>query len=392
VAKGTVRRVVNLVEEQFASGAPFPEADRLVFEGFDHFLVVHSPFGEIVNETFGDLMEELLARKGMVRFYWTDAYRILIELTVPVADLDLDALARELCVHTEEQVEDLLKVFLDDHYPLGYKMKGVAERFGAIPRGLFIPADDLNSFEVRFANTPVEAEAMREVLLCHVDFGHVREVFGGVRSGALELATWKSDKPSPLAYHIVRRFIEMPELLSPEGDQAQASERMAASLQTERVTLLCFSCQALQQGVRIGELPDKPACQQCGERILGVLSWHGTPIQAALMKHAAGQDLPEDQEKEMVRARQGGDLVAVHGKRAVIALSVYGVGPQAAARILAKMHRDEKQFYRDLYAAKLKYVTTKPFWDRGSGLRAREPVGKPYAYAQREGPSTERRL
>ncbi|MCA1814256.1 MAG: DEAD/DEAH box helicase, partial [Halobacteriales archaeon] len=204
VAKGTVRRVVNLMEEQFASGAPFPGANDVVIEGFDHFLVVHSPFGEIVNETFGDLLEELLARKGMVRFYWTDAYRILIELTVPVAELDLPSLARELLVQSEAQVEELLKVFLDDHYPLGYKMKGVAERFGAIPRGLFIPADDLNSFEVRFANTPVETEAMREVLLCHVDFEHVREVFTGLRDGSLRIQTWQGEQASPMAYPVVR--------------------------------------------------------------------------------------------------------------------------------------------------------------------------------------------
>ncbi|MCA1814485.1 MAG: hypothetical protein LC624_11145, partial [Halobacteriales archaeon] len=227
---------------------------------------------------------------------------------------------------------------------------------------------------------------------CHVDFEHVREVFTGLRDGSLRIQTWQGEQASPMAYPVVRRYVDMPELLSPEGDQAQASERMAESLKSERVTLLCFGCQALQQGVRIGELPDKPGCQQCGERILGVLSWHGTPIQASLVKHAAGQDLPEDQEKEMVRARQGGDLVAVYGKRAVVALSVYGVGPQAAAKILAKMHRDEKQFYRDLYAAKLKYVTTRPFWDRGSGMRAREATGKPYAYSPRMGASTERRL
>jgi ATP-dependent Lhr-like helicase len=46
----------------------------------------------------------------------------------------------------------------------------------------------------------------------------------------------------------------------------------------------------------------------------------------------------------------------------VIAQAVYGIGPQTAARILAKMHEDDERFYKELLEAKLKFIETRPFW------------------------------
>src|SRR5437870_4277490 len=56
------------------TGAPIPTDDRILVEAFDRFLIVHASFGEVVNVTLGDLIEELLARKHLVRFWWTDPY------------------------------------------------------------------------------------------------------------------------------------------------------------------------------------------------------------------------------------------------------------------------------------------------------------------------------
>ena len=51
-----------------------------------------------------------------------------------------------------------------------------------------------------------------------------------------------------------------------------------------------------------------------------------------------------------------------YGKKAVVAQTVYGIGPQTASRILAEMRDDEEAFYRDLLEAKIRFVTTRQFW------------------------------
>ena len=375
--KSAARRVAELVASHMAVEAPVPDDRTILVEAFGRFLIVHSPFGEVVNNTFGDLIEEYLARRNLVRFWWADAHRILLELTTTTEEIDMAKLAAYLFGRTDAEVEDGLEVLVRDHIPFGLQMKWIAERFGAIARGLLIPADEMNSFEIRFKGTPIEDEARRETFLEHVDFDRVRGIYRDIRSGDLRVATFKGKTPTPLGYPIVRRYVEAPELFSPEAEREANVERMRQFLMTEHVNLLCFACGHIDPDREVGQLPEKFACPECGTNILAALSWHGTPIRDAFAKRRLGLDLGEEEEKELVRARQGADLVAVYGKKAVVAMSVYGVGPQAASRILAKMHREDKAFYDDLYDAKLRYLTTRPYWDQRS---AREPVGKTYAY------------
>jgi ATP-dependent Lhr-like helicase len=75
------------------------------------------------------------------------------------------------------------------------------------------------------------------------------------------------------------------------------------------------------------------------------------------------QELTDEEIAALSRARRAADLVLSYGKHAVTALLTWGVGPQTAAGILAKMHMQDEDFYADLLKAKLKYIQTRPFWD-----------------------------
>jgi ATP-dependent Lhr-like helicase len=97
---------------------------------------------------------------------------------------------------------------------------------------------------------------------------------------------------------------------------------------------------------------------------LAVSSWSTDFLLRILEKKLKGKAI-EDQERDtLAKARRSADLVLSYGRRAIVAQCVYGIGPQTASRILAKMHDDERSFYKDLLEAKLKFITTRPFWDR----------------------------
>jgi len=359
-----VRRLVDEIAEHRRTGAPVPSDRLILVEGFDRFLIVHAGFGEIVNETLGDLLEELLARKSLVRFWWATAHRILLELVIDTKDLDLEEIANDLFRIDEAELERSLDILTEEHLPIGYYMKFIAERMGAMKRGLMVAADELNSIELRFRRTPIREEGLREAMLLHTDYAAVRDIFRKVRTGETRVETFRSiTRPTPLGYHILRRFVEAPELFSPEGEREASLDRMRASLQAAPVNLLCFQCGTFQEGGRISELPEKPTCSKCASNLLGVLTWSAWTIRDALGKKMMKLDLPEDEQKALARVRQTADLVAVYGRKAVIAQAVYGVGPQTASKILAKMHDDDKAFYEDLFEAKLRYITTRQFWD-----------------------------
>src|SRR2546421_4952873 len=371
--KTGAKRLVEEHANHRKTGAPVPTDDRILVEAFDRFLIVHASFGEVVNVTLGDLIEELLARKHLVRFWWTDPYRILYELIADTREIDVEALVDDLLRIDDETLESGLKALLENHLPLGYYMKGIAERFGAIRRGLTVGEGDLRSLEIRFANTPIYDEAVREALLLHADFERVREIVHRIRAGEIEVVIHRSEEtPTPLAYPILRRYVEAPELFSPEAERDEILDRMLLHLSSEPVHLLCFECGHFHEEVRIGQMPDHPTCAICKSRLLTVLGWAAWTVQDAYSKRTRKLDLSEEERKLLTRSKQVADLVAVYGKRAVYANSVYGVGPTTASKILAKMQDTEKEFLNDLFEAKLKYVTTRPYWN--------EPQAKPKLY------------
>ncbi|MFQ5998214.1 MAG: hypothetical protein ACE5KO_02810, partial [Candidatus Bathyarchaeia archaeon] len=77
-----------------------------------------------------------------------------------------------------------------------------------------------------------------------------------------------------------------------------------------------------------------------------------------------GEKLSDSEKQILSRGRRMADLVLSYGKKAILAMLVYGIGPQTAAKILAEMHEDDESFYRALLDAKLKFIVTRPYWDR----------------------------
>jgi len=94
--------------------------------------------------------------------------------------------------------------------------------------------------------------------------------------------------------------------------------------------------------------------------VLGKAGWDVPRILDMWLRR---ETLQENERKTLTRARQIADLMMVYGKKATIALAVTGVGPQTASRILARMHFNEGEFYKDLLEAKLRYISTREYWD-----------------------------
>jgi ATP-dependent Lhr-like helicase len=115
--------------------------------------------------------------------------------------------------------------------------------------------------------------------------------------------------------------------------------------------------------MNIGGLPDHPACESCGSRLLAPVFWSSAYTTSILRKRREKQKLDENDQKALMKARRSADLVIAYGKKAVIAQSVYGIGPQTASRVLSKMHENDEEFYKDLLEAKLQFITTRPYWN-----------------------------
>lgn len=362
--EAAVKAAADEVEAHLKLGFPLPTRRRILLEAYERYLVVHSTFGERVNRALGCVFDAVLSEHDLIYSWWNDPYRILIEAPRKLDKFDLENVEGWLFGLSEDDVEQRLREFMDARFPFGYKMKFIAERFGVILRGKTLNSKSLENIYIRFRETPIYRETLREAYQEKLDLGSARQVMAGVASGGIEVARVLTRTPSPLAKHILEKYGDVAELMASTYAVADQLEYMKKSIYSRTVQLACMNCGKWNIRRRVRELDERPVCGSCGSQLVAVLRRHQSPeaFLSLMGRWRAGEPLSEDERELLAYWRKTADMVLSYGKRAVVALMVYGIGPVTAYQVLSKMQQDEKEFYGDLLKAKVQYMRTKPYW------------------------------
>jgi ATP-dependent Lhr-like helicase len=357
---------VREVEEHVKQGAPLPTHDHILIEAFDKYIIIHACFGEIVNSTLGGIFDTLLSDMEIITGWWNDGYRILIETPRNLTQQELEKMPQILFKLSDEEVGKAFNDYLEARFPFAYKMKFVAERFGALPRGKTMGPERQSRLPSQFKGTPIYDETLREAMLEKVDIGKVKEIMHAIKEGKIKVSTlYRYEKPTPIAFHILTKYSDLSELMAPERVLLSNIEKMKKALEARTATLLCMSCGEWSCEEKIRDLPEQPACKKCCSRLLALLypKQDTSRLKELLKKRREAKEFSAEELKELANARRTADLILSYGKKAIIALEVKGVGPETAFRILGKMHPLEDEFYVDLLRAKIQYLRTREYWE-----------------------------
>jgi ATP-dependent Lhr-like helicase len=366
VGKADLLEAAKEVEEHVKQGLPLPTDRHIVVEGFDKYIIVHACFGEIVNRTLGGVFDTVLSDREIIVGWWTDGYRILIEARHRLSPRELESLSNATFSLGDEEVEKAFDDYLRAKFPFSGRMKFVAERFGALPRGKTMGPERLESLPKMFGDTPIWDETIREAMVEKVDVDKAREIMRNVREGKIKVSTvYRAEKPSPLAFHILEMYSDVSELMAPEQVLMGNIEKMKKAIGARTARLLCMKCGEWTFEEKVRSLPEEPECGKCSSRLLALMyfSQDAKRLAEILKKRTEGKELAEEELKELTQARRKADLVLSYGKKAITALEVKGVGPETAFRILGKMHSKEEEFYMDLLKAKIQYLKTRQYWE-----------------------------
>jgi ATP-dependent Lhr-like helicase len=365
--KDTMLNAIADVDEQIKQHAPLPTEKHLVLEVYDRYVIAHACFGELVNKTLGGVFDSVLSEREVITGWWTDGYRILIELVRKLNKQEIAELPQTLFGLSDEAVDSAFWKYLEAKFPFGYKMKFVAERFGVLPRGKTMSDLRLSELKARFDSTPVYRETIREAMIEKIDLPKAKQIMREVAAGKIKVTTYLSyEKPTPLAYHILAQYADVTELMAPERVIVNNIDKLKMAIDARTVTLLCMKCAQWTAQEKIKDLYQQPECPKCGSGLLAPLyrSQDVNHLRDALTRRREGKELTPEELKELSQARRKADLILSYGKDGVRALQVKGVGPETASRILGKMHTREDGFYMDLLKAKVQYLRTREFWDK----------------------------
>jgi ATP-dependent Lhr-like helicase len=364
--KVTLLETVREIDEHLREGAPLPTQNHVLVEAFDKYLIVHACFGEVVNRTLGGVFDSVLSEKELISGWWTDGYRILIEIPRKLSLQEVAGMPEILFHLSGEAVDEAFTKYVNAKFPYASRMKFVAERFGVLPRGKTMSYERQSQLRARFEHTPVYDETLREALLEKADVPKAKQIMRNVKAGKIRVSyVYRAEKPTPLAYHILTQFADISELMAPERVLLSNIERMKMAIEARTATFLCMNCGEWTSQFKVKDLLDQPQCERCGSRLLALLypSQHVAHLKDALRRRREGEALAAEELKELSQARRKADLILSYGKQAVRALEVKGVGPETASRILGKMHPSEDEFFMDLLKAKIQYLRTREFWE-----------------------------
>ncbi|RLI41498.1 helicase [Candidatus Bathyarchaeota archaeon] len=363
--KSTVLEAFREIEDHVKQGAPLPTHNQILIECFDKYLIVHACFGEQVNRTLGCIFDAVLSDRELITGWWNDGYRILIETSRKLTEREAAEMPKILFGLTATDAEKAFRDYLEARFPFSYKMKFVAERFGALPRGRTMGPKRLQQLTEQFKETPIYDETLREAMLEKVDLRKVKEIMAKIKRGKIKVhVLYRLKKPTPLAYHILEKYSDVSELMAPERVLLNNIEKIKRAVNNRTATLLCFSCGKGTIEEKVKDLPEHPTCKECGSRLLALIrpSQELNAVREILNKRREGKELNPEELEKLTYARRTADLVLSYGRKAVVALEVRGIGPETAFRILGKMHLKDDEFYMDLLKAKIHYLRTREYW------------------------------
>lgn len=309
---------------------PLPDDKTVILEIIEDVVVVHACFGKQVNEgiarLFSHNLSELIGES--VRAV-TDPYRIILKLPYPLKEEHLLQ-----AFNSMKNIQSSLERAVKNSYLLKFKFLHVGRQFGLLSEDAIVGYRFIDMMRY----SPVYEEALRSVFFRYFDVEKTEEVLQKIKTKKLKLIIDKRKKASYYAKLGIERVSSGEAMGGFEPREAMVNAFKERAL-SKTLQLKCLACNATRF-MHLAGADEFPKCHNCGEFAYAI-----------------------DGEKQTKKDRVfTSGLIRSYGKKALIALSTYGIGAQTADRVLRKLHKDEKSFYLDLIEAQKNFVKNKRFW------------------------------
>jgi ATP-dependent Lhr-like helicase len=343
-----------------AKASVVPTHDRIVLEAFRDRVVFHGCFGTKTNETIARIIASLLtARFGAAVGVRVDPYRMVF--TFPDGGGKPDLIIQTIEDLDIEHVIPILEIVMKRTSMFKWRLVHVAKRFGAMRRDVDYQRISLNRLAMVYEGTPLYDETLNELMLDKLNAEGACRVLQSIKSGDLKYEIVKTDKVSPFSAPILKRE-GFSDVITPENPDKEIMAVLKRRLMKRRVKLLCMNCLSSVKR-RIEEIEESPKCWKCGSKVIAALRPGDKETEKALERRDSDTRLTSAQRDLVERASLSAGLVSEYGRRAAMTMAARGIGPQTAARILAKLHRSEDDLLRDILTQEKQYVRTRRFWD-----------------------------
>jgi len=353
VDENCAKEMIGTIKKQSKFGV-VPDDKTILVEDYENLVVIHSCFGNNVNETLGRFIVALLtSRVGSVGLK-TDPYRIMIQFQKRNVDL-----IKEILFSTKpEHLQSYLEMSLGNSELFAWKFVHVAKRFGAITRDAEFGKVRMKKIIEDYVGTPIYKETLKELETEKFDIPLATEILQKIQNKEIKVV-FKNGLSYLGKIGVEHKYAEV---VGPEKPEMEIFELFKQRLLNTQMRLVCVNCGNWDQLYVVKEVSDRVKCGKCESKLLAPLKkqWigGGKIVKKALRK--IGMDELERKKYENMKKRA--ELFMYFRNRAVKVLAGKGVGPTTGKRILGKYHKDDDSLFKDILESEKMFAKTKRYW------------------------------
>jgi ATP-dependent Lhr-like helicase len=324
--------------------------DRLVtLEPAEEGVLCNVCAGHKANEALGRVLSILIsARYGTTVGIELDAYRIMLRLPSSIRAADVRDL---LCSLEPSHLPAILRLALKRTALFKWKLVQIAKKFGAIDPDADYERISIQRLLDYFDGTVIQQEAYRELLTDYMDADTATGIVAQIRAGAIITAI------GPRSLIGAEGLLSSRDHIPPSNADQAVLKILRRRLEQDDVVLACMNCRSWKSRTVVSRVPEHPQCPKCGARLIAALK----PYEEEAYAIAAKKKKNDEERAVEQRLIKNANIVLSSGKKAVIALSARGVGPETASRILATLTESDA-FYREILKAERTFIQTHRYW------------------------------
>lgn len=357
--KETIQRAIVETVEQVKMGIAVPTPNRMIFEDWGEFVIIHSNFGSLTNRALAQLLGQVLSDKlGFSIVVQHDPYRIFVQTMNRIDAIRLTEVFQTFLTMSEKTIRETLTKSTIKTGLFKRRVIHVARRFGALKKWADFSNVSLQKLIQSFEGTPIYDEGLKEVFAKDLDADSLIQVFVHMRNGKIQLhAVETQGNVTPVARVGIERVSMKTDLIPPERMRAVLIKSARARLLNETSSFICTNCWDYLEMRRINDLSDEPKCPRCDSKSIGMLKVEEERANPLIEKKA--QKLTKEEERLRVIAEQTAQLIKKYGKTAAVALSARKVQPIEIKAVMEKESVLGDQFYELVLEAERKALSKK---------------------------------
>ncbi len=325
-----------------------PRPNEIVFESNRELVCMHCFLGTKANETLGRALAALLsAAIGAGVRVKTSAYGCMFECGKPVAAKKAAQYLREL---SGRHLAAVLRNAAPNTSLFRTRFLGVAKAFGVVSKKSELRGIGVRRLAEALKDSPVYDEALAEMFFDKLSFEDAAAAFDYGIKTIEDKGTW-----SPLAKQHFD-FGAFGELMAPAEPTSQVVQAFKETLLEKRPRLYCTFC-GKTFGKTVKEAEKALLCPYCGSNRLTLEEY-----QEVIEKKKKGRELDFEERRKYREGHAALGVVSAYGRRGLLALETFGVGPATARRVLGRLHSTEDELVADLLEEQKRFLRTKGYW------------------------------